>query len=263
MNILYNGQLSRKEEFSEASLHDGLSLYEVFRVYKGRVIFLEDNIERLENSARKSGWNIPISAPEIAAKLDTLIRAEQIAEGNIKYVLHATARGIEEYIYQIPHNYPSENDYRDGVKVMTLHASRDNAEVKYIHPELREKTNQLIHAHDIYEVLLIDKHEDVTEGSRSNVFFIREGQLHTAPLPSVLPGTTRKRVIELCREENIPVIERRVTYAELPLARAAFLTGTSPLVLPVRQIDRITLDPHDQLLRRVMTRYLSMLVEHV
>jgi branched-chain amino acid aminotransferase len=260
MNVLYNGHLLPLEgNFSEELLHDGLSLYEVFRVYKGHVIFLEDNIERLKNSMRKSGWDFPISAPEIATKLELLIREERIAEGNIKYVSHATAKGIEEYIYQIPHSYPNEEDYRRGVKVMTLHASRDNAEVKYIHPELRETTNQLIHTHNVYEVLLIDKHECITEGSRSNVFFIQENKLYTAPLPRVLPGTTRKRVIELCREEGIPVIEQCVAYAGIHLARAAFLTGTSPLVLPVRQIDGIELDPRDPLLRRVMTRYLSLL----
>jgi branched-chain amino acid aminotransferase len=260
MNVLRNGLLLQEDESVERLLHNGLSLYEVFRVFHGHVIFQEDNIARLANSIRKAGWDIPLSSLDIAVKLEQLIRVEKIVEGNIKYVLCSTARGVDEYMYRIPHNYPNEADYREGVPVVTLRASRENAEIKYIHSELREVTNQLIHEQGVYEVLLIDKDEYITEGSRSNVFFIRENKLYTAPLPHVLPGTTRKRVLELCMAENIPVIEQRVAYPDIRLMQAAFLTGTSPLVLPIRQIDRLTmLDAHDPLLQRLMERYFSLL----
>ena len=106
-------------------------------------------------------------------------------------VLRVTPTGIEQYVYQIKHSYPSEEAYQHGVDTVTCHAVRENAEVKYVNSELREMTNKIIQEQGVSEVLLIDQDNCVTEGSRSNVFFIRDNVFYTAPLPHVLPGTSR------------------------------------------------------------------------
>ena len=257
--MLYNNVPIEKRSFSEDILNTGLSLYEVCRVFRGSVIFLEDNLLRLENSIRKSNVNIDIHALHIKDKLDHLVRLEGIKEGNLKYVLHITSDAIDEYIYQIRHSYPTEEAYRSGVDTITYHAMRDNAEIKYINPHLRETTNELIRSHGVYEILLIDQDECITEGSRSNVFFIRDNIFYTTPVPYVLPGTSRKRVLEICRQENFPVVEKRVSCADLENYDTAFITGTSPLVLPIRKIDHLFFNPAHPLLRKVMERYFSLL----
>ena len=254
-----NRVFPREGEFPETLSREGTSLYEVFRVFKGRVLFLEDNLARLANSTRETGWEITIPAAGIVARLERLVRQQGIEQGNIKYVLHATARGVEEYLYRIPHDYPGEKEYREGVKVITLRASRENAGVKYIDPGLRAMTDRLIREHDAREVILVDEQGYITEGSRSSIFLVREGKLFTAPVPLVLPGTTRKRVIESCLAAGIPVIEQRVARDSLQDVQAAFLTGTSLLVLPLRQVDETPLDAADPLLRRVMKLYFSLL----
>ena len=136
---------------------------------------------------------------------------------------------------------------------------RENAEVKYINSGLREMTNRILQEKDVYEVLLIDKDGCITEGSRSNVFFIRDNMLYTAPLPNVLPGTSRKRVLNICREDKLNVIENCVNYNDVAHYEAAFITGTSPLVLPIARIDGIAFDPHHPLLVKVMKRYFDLL----
>ena len=136
---------------------------------------------------------------------------------------------------------------------------RENAEVKYINSGLREMTNKIIGEQGVHEVLLIDEENFITEGSRSNVFFIKDNTLFTAPLPHVLPGTSRKRVLIICQENNIRVEEKRVAYKDLSTYEAAFITGTSPLVLPILHIDNITFDPHHPLLVRVMEYYFDLL----
>ena len=259
MIIIHNHTPVERDSFSEDILHTGLSLYEVFRVFRGDVIFMEDNLSRLAHSIRKSRLDINITDLNIPEKLEQMIRLEGLTEGNIKYVLHIVDKTVNEYIYQIHFYYPTEEEYRLGVDVITLRAERENAEVKYINHALREKTNQLIHAHRVYEILLINNEQYITEGSRSNVFFIRENTLYTTPLPYVLPGTTRKRVLEICNRETIPVIETAIPYRELSRYESAFLTGTSPLILPIRTIDHARLDPGHPLLRRVMECYFSLL----
>ena len=196
-------------------------------------------------------------------KLNRLIQLEHIKEGNIKYVLRLTPSGVDEYVYQIPHSYPPEEAYEQGVDTVTLRAMRENAEVKYINSNLRETTNAIIKEKNVYEVLLVDDDDCITEGSRSNVFFVQGDTLRTAPLPYVLPGTSRKRVLALCEKDHIPVIERKVNLRELSSFDAAFITGTSPLVLPIRRIDDQLFNPSHPLLKRVMDAYFQLLEHHI
>lgn len=261
--ILFNNQPIDNDHFSEDTLNHGLSLYEVCRVFRGKVIFLDDNLARLSNSIKKSGARLDMNALHVEDKLNRLIQLEHIKEGNIKYVLQLTPSGVNEYVYQIPHSYPPEEAYEQGVDTVTLRAMRKNAEVKYINSDLRETTNALIKEKGVYEVLLVDDDGCVTEGSRSNIFFVKGDTLHTAPLPYVLPGTSRKRVLAICAEERIPVIEEKVPLQELSRFEAAFITGTSPLVLPIRRIDDLAFDPRHPLLRRVMEAYFRLLDRHM
>ena len=75
--------------------------------------------------------------------------------------------------FPIPHAYPTSEDYKQGVPTLTYSAMRENPGVKYINTDLRTRTNRLIKQKQVYEVLLVDKEGYITEGSRSNVFFIR------------------------------------------------------------------------------------------
>lgn len=257
--MLFNNQPIDNKEYSEDILNHGLSIYEVCRVFRGNVIFLNDNLLRLDNSIKKSGLDIDLTTLCVEEKLKRLIELEHIKEGNIKYVLHVSPTGVDEYVYQIKHSYPREEDYQHGVDTVTCRAMRENAEVKYINSGLREMTNKIIGEQGVHEVLLIDNENFITEGSRSNVFFIKDNTLFTAPLPHVLPGTSRKRVLTICQENNIRVEEKRVAYKDLSTYEAAFITGTSPLVLPILHIDNITFDPHHPLLVRVMEYYFDLL----
>ncbi len=257
--MLFNNKPIDAKEYSEDILNQGLSIYEVCRVFRCRVIFLSDNILRLDNSIKKSGLDIDLNSLHVEDQLNRLIQLENIKEGNIKYVIRVTPAGIEQYVYQIKHSYPTEEAYQHGVDTVTCHAIRENAEVKYVNSGLREMTNKIIQEQGVYEVLLIDQDECITEGSRSNVFFIRDNILYTAPLPHVLPGTSRKRVLNICQEDGVPVLEKRVNYKDIALYDAAFITGTSPLVLPIARIDSITFNPHHPLLVKVMEHYFNLL----
>ena len=261
--ILFNNQPISNNKFSEEILNHGLSIYEVCRVFRGKVIFLDDNLSRLANSIKKSGVHLDFSTLGVENKLNRLIQLEHIKEGNIKYVLRLTPSGVDEYVYQIPHSYPPEEAYEQGVDTVTLRAMRENAEVKYINSNLRETTNAIIKEKNVYEVLLVDDDDCITEGSRSNVFFVQGDTLRTAPLPYVLPDTSRKRVLALCEKDHIPVIERKVNLRELSSFDAAFITGTSPLVLPIRRIDDQLFNPSHPLLKRVMDAYFQLLEHHI
>lgn len=257
--VLINNRIDENNAFSEKIIENGLSIYEVIRVFEGHPIFLKDNIVRLANSLSKSNIDIDVESLNIPGKLQRFISLEKMSEGNIKYVLHFTSQNPDEYIFKIPHSYPTESQYRDGVPTITLQAMRENPEVKYINADLRTRTNQLIREHHVYEILLVDKDGFVTEGSRSNVFFIKGETLYTSPLQYVLPGTSRKRVFDLCEARHIQVKEERIDFNRLNEYDIAFITGTSPLILPINRIDDIRYNMDNDFLHRLMKDYFALL----
>jgi branched-chain amino acid aminotransferase len=88
------------------------------------------------------------------------------------------------------------------------------------------------------EAILLDVNGYVSEGSGENIFVVKKGVVTTPPLASsILAGITRDTVIQLCREEGIPLREERVTRDELYLADEVFFTGTAAEVTPVREVD--------------------------
>lgn len=257
--ILVNNIAQDSTGFSEKILEDGLSIYEVMRIFNGKPIFLQDNLLRLDNSLKKSNICLDIPALHLSDKLKHLIQLEHIEEGNIKYVLHFINRQMTEYLYTIPHSYPSAEAYQKGVDTMTCQAVRQNPEVKYLNPPLRNLTNRLIRENGVYEVILVDNENYITEGSRSNIFFIRKDTLYTTPAAYVLPGTSRKRVFDICKTEKINIEEKRIGLNTLAQYEAAFITGTSPLILPIRRIDSVFFHPDHPLLRRLMSSYFALL----
>lgn len=95
----------------------------------------------------------------------------------------------------------------------------------------------------------------ITEGSRSNVFFVKDEIFYTAPESKVLVGITRQKVIECLRQLNFELVEKAVSAAEISQFDAAFLTGTSPKVLPVSLIGKLRLNIQVLVLQKLMKSY--------
>ena len=106
-----------------------------------------------------------------------------------------------------------------------------------------------------YEVLLADHLNQITEGSRSNVFFVTGRELVTSPGNKVLLGITRQKTLQIARDLKIRVNEREVDFNELQHFDAAFITGTSPKILPIQQIEGFTFNPQNEIVRQLMKSY--------
>jgi len=107
----------------------------------------------------------------------------------------------------------------------------------------------------VYELLLTSDGK-VTEGSRSNIFFIKGQTIFTAPGDSVLKGITRKKIFGVCKKIRFEVIEKVISINELSDYEAAFLSGTSPKVLPIKQIQGLSeYDTQNETLNKVREAY--------
>ena len=222
-------------------------IYDVFRIENGRPIFLQDHLERFFKGLHQSLIELPFTMEELRNKLIQLIKESQALNGNIKIELIFDPGNRQMYSWRagfIPTAYPDFLMYEEGVDCCLLERERENPEVKLANPQLRQESDHLRAKQSVYETVLHSKGV-ITEGSRANVFFIRKNELWTAPDHLVLPGTIRKKVIEIAQSISIPIYLHPVEVKELHKMDGAFITGTSPRVLPVRSINHTTFKiPH-------------------
>ena len=212
--------------------------YEVVRLIDTRILFLVDHLERFRKSLSGSTMEFP-GDQMIITSLRLLINENPFTSGNIRICLQKTENSTPSLqCYYIPYVYPDHSMYLGGVKLAIYPHRRSNPGIKKWDDQFRRSVGVFIREKGVYEVVLMNPENQLTEGSRSNIFFIdQEGSMITVPEKEILPGITRKYVIEIARKHNIRIMEKIVSVDELDNMVSAFISGTSPKVLPVKQID--------------------------
>jgi branched-chain amino acid aminotransferase len=237
---LSNSEIKLSNLFCEEFLKLDTYIYEVLRVINGVPLFVEDHVERLSKTAEIQNTKLPYSNAEIFSQISLVIKENKLSEGNIKIVYIPNPNNKCNYsflIYINPHQYPTKDEFINGVPVSFFSGVRINPNAKIMQTELRENANIHKNNTNTYEVLLIDENGFITEGSRSNVFFVKDNEVLTPPTEYVLPGITRKYIIKMCNELNIPIRETSIHQNEVESMDAVFISGTSRKVLPVNMIE--------------------------
>jgi branched-chain amino acid aminotransferase len=167
-----------------------------------------------------------------------LFNANGLNNCNFKLIVFEASGRQKSVLYINKSYYPSEDQACNGVPVGLVKLERHDPNAKIINTVYKQEVNDRIQKGNFFEVLLINKDGKITEGSKSNVFFVKNGQIYTAPGDSVLKGVTRKYVLEACRITGCGVFEEFVDEAELPYVEGAFLSGTSIKALPIASIEK-------------------------
>lgn len=249
--FMLNGELLPTVKFYE-EYHPVEYAYEVFRVQEKVPIFVEDHLDRLEETAAISKMTLPVNRVTLLQNIKDTINANPSSPGNIKIVYYEDKSGVSRlFIYFTEHYYPTEEELTQGVPVRLLFGERKNPNAKVMDTFLRSQADEWRDKNNVSEVLLVTHDGFITEGSRSNVFFIRGDEIVTAPPDTVLQGIARKHIIAICKENNIDVKEELVHYTKLERMQAVFLSGTSRRVLPVNRVDHHTFTTAHPMLKQL------------
>jgi branched-chain amino acid aminotransferase len=233
-------------------LHYASSVFEGERAYGGVIFKSREHSERLKRSAEILDFEIPYTAEEIdAAKYLVLERNGQTDA----YVRPIAWRGSEMMGVAAQHNkihlaiatweWPSYFDPAEKMKGIRI----DIADYRRPDPATAPSTAK---AAGLYMICTISKHRAerrgyadalmldwqgrVAECTGANIFFIRDGVIHTPLADCFLDGITRRTVVELARSRGFEVAERRILPDELPTFNECFITGTAAEVTPVSEI---------------------------
>lgn len=233
-------------------LHYGSSVFEGERAYGGRIFKSEEHTDRLLASGRMLGFEIPWTAEQInAAKEETLSRMNLTDA----YIRPVAWRGSEMMGISAQKNtihlaiaaweWPSYFKPEERLKGIRL----DLAEYRRPDPQTAPYKAK---AAGLYMICTISKHAaeskgytdalmldwrgQVAEATGANVFFIKDGKIHTPTPDCFLDGITRRTVIGLARDRGIEVVERVILPEELGDFEQCFVTGTAAEVTPVSEI---------------------------
>lgn len=252
------------EDFDEAFLKKGINVYEVLRIVDYIPLFLEDHCRRFSYSLEGKNIKFHCHTEALKLKLRTLIQKNDQQSGNIKIVYHYNDQDdCFLIIYPVKYLYPSENDYEKGVDTLLIEEERPNPELKNWRPLFKKQVRELKKAKKVYEIILMNHDGIITEGSQSNLFFIINNEIITAKPKRILPGITRKYVYQICKMKKIRITEKDFTKETLNQYQSAFISGTSPKILPVHTIDGFVFDPAHPILKMIINEYDEIIHKYV
>jgi len=242
--FLLNGIIKNDSETISIDSTSGNAAYEVIRIINGVPLFFEDHYERMKGSLEAIGLLLEENAWKIKDSISRLLAANEIDNCNVKIVIFEdeVSGQLTQLFYISKSYYPPRELADTGVKTGLLQIERNNPNAKVLNHGYKNAVTAKIQEGGYFEVLLLDSNGRITEGSKSNAFFIKGNSIFTAPGEFVLRGITRQYVFEACRNAGFEVIEQFVEAGELHKIDAAFLSGTSIKVLPIKNIDQIELN---------------------
>ncbi len=233
-------------------LHYGSGVFEGERAYGGTVFKLDEHTRRLHASAEILGFEIPYSVEEINRATEELLKKQGHADA---YVRPIAWRGSEMMGVSAQHNrinlaiavweWPSYFKPEEKLKGIRLDLAKYRRPDPATAPSKSKATGLYmictLSKHDAErkgyaDALMLDWRGQVAEATGANIFFVKDGVLHTPTPDCFLDGITRRTVIGLAKKRGYEVVERAIMPEEMATFSEAFLTGTAAEVTPVSEI---------------------------
>lgn len=241
------------------ALHYASSVFEGERMYDGEIFRLTDHTRRLFRSAELLDFEIPFTVAEIDAACNATAARMGLADG---YVRPVAWRGAEQMgvsaplarthvavaVWEWPSYYDPAAKAR-GVRLAWAKWRRPDPATAPVQAKaaglymICTLSKHAAEREGYADALMLDWEGHVAEATGANVFFARDGGLHTPTADRFLNGLTRQSVIALARERGIEVVERRIAPEELPTFSECFITGSAAEVTPVSEIGQYRFTP--------------------
>lgn len=240
---------------------EGKNIYEVIRVQQGIPLFLEDHLERFRASAVATGLTLNDSDTVLTNRIYHLVSLNHVINKNIKIILNAK-KGL--LIFFTASIYPPQDYYLNGMHTTLLKLERTDPNVKTLRKDYQQAVLAERKKQQAHEVLLVDQTDHVTEGSRSNLFIVKNNKLYTSPAKNVLLGIVRKKTLELCTKLKIEVREETIAVSKLPEIDGAFITGTGNNILPIKSIGEVPLHSTiNPIIKTLMAEYAHLVETYI
>lgn len=284
--ISINGELFERKD-AKISVFDsgylvGDGVWEAFRVHGGKMLFVDKHFDRLWQSAKVIGIEIPFSRDELKKDIQKVLDANQMRDFVHTRVM--LTRGIKKTPSQDPqltisgpnvviiaeHKKASANTQQKGISLFTSTIRRGSPD--YLDPRLNchsklHEVQALIQALQAGadEALMLDIHGFVATCNATNFFMVKNGEVWTSTGAYCMNGITRQHVIELCHENGIACHQKNFSLFDVYGADEAFVTGTFGGLTPVKSIDGKAIGDKNQsaLTKRLIDLYNALIEKEI
>ena len=247
-----NGKYVLLEKASISILDLGFTnsemIYDTFRTFNKVPYFVDEHLERLKYSSQYAGIKINISIPKIKKIINLLLKK------NLKFLkkdedlwcfLRFTRSGsavIEMRKINFSNYAPF---YKNGLRLHVPKLKRIPPE--YLDPRFKNSSSYFtlsLAREEIWKfdrkanAILLDKNNNINEGYGFNIFFIKNKTLYTPKSKYVLPGITRKKVIEMSKKLKMKTLEKNISLKEVKLFDECFVTATGWGICSVKSLNK-------------------------
>jgi branched-chain amino acid aminotransferase len=282
MLVYINGKIVPEKEavvsvFDHGFLY-GDGIYETMVAYEGVIFKLDEHLRRLYRSASLIGLTIPFEVDRIESALYKTLSANVLKNA---YVRLTVSRGpgpiglnpdlcpqpTIAIMVQDSKEYP-ELLYEKGIHLIISETKRNLKEA--IDPRIKSMNflNNILAKieaikRDAYEAIMLNAQNQLTEGTISNIFFVKDTILCTPSVAcGLLDGITRGTVIDLAKKEAIQLKEGEFFKEDIYAATEVFITNTSLEVMPVSKVDEKTY-PVGKITKRLHKAYQQEVKKHL
>lgn len=258
IKININGELFQRED-AKVSVFDsgyilGDGVWEGLRFHRGKILFAREHMKRLYEGAKALDMQMEISPGEMMEQIYHTCRANDMESG--VHIRLMVTRGIKSTPYQDPrmtitpptvviipeYKAPVEDTIEQGIRLFTVHVRRGYPDVQDPKLNTHSKLNCITACIQAAkagadEALMLDPHGFVATCNSTHFFIVRGGEVWTSSGDYCLDGITRRTVINLCKDNDIPVYEKNFSLTDVYGAEEAFVTGTFAGVAPAVEVD--------------------------
>ena len=254
--VYVNGELKSRNEARvsvfDSAVQGGDAVWEGLRVYRGRIAAFSAHLARLQNSAKALAFAAVPTNQEVRDAVFETLKANDMRDGaHIRLTLtrgEKITSGMNPRLNQSGCSLIVLAEWKppvysdEGIRVITASTRRNTPsclDSKIHHNNLLNNILAAIEANvaGADSAVMLDLHGFISETNDTNIFMVRSGIVCTPHADACLPGLTRQMVIDICREQSIPVSERNLSLTELYTADEVFTTGTMGELTPVLEAD--------------------------
>jgi branched-chain amino acid aminotransferase len=255
----------------------GDSIYEVTLTEDRSIIFWEEHLDRLENSAHLIGLPLSLTREQITEEVKKTLVKANLERAYIRLVV---TRG--EGIISLDPNTSTQNNfviitrpfppnpsewYQEGVKLCFVSVLRNDKRSVDPNAKSGNYLNNVLAINEakqkgFFDALMVNKDGYVTEGTTFNIWLVKDGVVKTPSLESgLLKGITRTKLLKIIRENNIPFEECSLTPDDFHQADEVFMTASTKGIVPVNRVDEYHYNVENFKRVKELTTYYQGMVE--
>lgn len=254
-----------KTSVQESYRFTSAPVYEVIRVMEGVPLFYEAHIKRLMHSLELKKMSFEVDENALLKLIIKWAQEHDLASFNIRIEIGLNSQYQEVCVIMgVKPYYPPNPVYLEGVHTTVSKWVRNNPHAKVLYKDYQETISQIKNETQAFEVLLHDEFGKLSEGSRSNLFWIKDAGVYSAKSEDVLLGISREVLLEVIHEQKIPLVEKDIYVKDMISFDAAFLSGTSIHLLPIATVDDLIFNSSEnKLLKSLMRAFEAKVKESI